>query len=633
LASLVGCSASFNSQPVAGAASVSGLNGSVHGGQQPVTGSHVYLFAAGNAGYQSASTSLLNTSATGVATDAGGNGYVTTDSGGNFTITGDWTCAHATDQVYMLAMGGNPGLAPGTNNTAIVMMNALGTCSTVTSSTFVNINELSTVVAVTALHHYLQDGTHVGTSLTNPAGLTNAFATVANMVDVGANSARTTTPGGNGTVPQPKLHTMANILSACVNSASNTSSACNALFSAAATTGNGTPTDTLGAMRNIAGNLGNGATLFALSPPSPPFQPSLTSAPADFTFSVTYALGSGTPLPANLAIDGSGNVWISNYASSKFPAGTDSIIELSPTGAILSGTGFTSGPVGAPQGLAIDDSGNVWVANGAGNILRLNNAGAVTAGFPVTVSGQPQGIALDTSGNAWVTNAANNTVLEYSPTGAALQSGITSPGFLLPEGIALDTSGNVWVAGLGSNSILKLNSAGVVQSGSGAGYTGGGLNAPSGLVIDGSGNLWVANSISPPSVSTISKFTSAGTAVTTSAGYGSGTPGYEILLAIDGGGQVLSASCGPKCVGSGVDNVVALNSDGSLATGTGGYQNPDFNAPQGIAIDSSGNVWVANTAAVGNAIAGTVTEVIGISKPVKTPLQAALKAGLLGQQP
>ena len=90
--------------PSTSGASGAALSGIVHGGQQPVTGAKVYLYAAGSAGYRSASTSLLNTSTSGVSTDGNGKGYVTTDSSGNFNITGDWSCTNGTEQVYILAL-------------------------------------------------------------------------------------------------------------------------------------------------------------------------------------------------------------------------------------------------------------------------------------------------------------------------------------------------------------------------------------------------------------------------------------------------------------------------------------------------------------------------------------------------
>jgi protocatechuate 3,4-dioxygenase beta subunit len=99
---LTGCSTAFNtpttsSVPHAGAA----LAGAVHGGQQPITGSHIYLFAAGTTGYGSAPTSLLNTSLADVSTDTNGNGYVITDASGNWTISNDYTCPTPSSLVYL----------------------------------------------------------------------------------------------------------------------------------------------------------------------------------------------------------------------------------------------------------------------------------------------------------------------------------------------------------------------------------------------------------------------------------------------------------------------------------------------------------------------------------------------------
>src|SRR5258708_1362045 len=66
------------------------LTGSVHGGQQPIVGAHVYLFAANTTGYGQPSISLLNAASTGASDSLGA--YVTTDASGGFTITGDYAC-------------------------------------------------------------------------------------------------------------------------------------------------------------------------------------------------------------------------------------------------------------------------------------------------------------------------------------------------------------------------------------------------------------------------------------------------------------------------------------------------------------------------------------------------------------
>src|SRR5271170_5257687 len=112
---LTGCSASFNSTMPPASVDGVALHGGVHGGQQGITGSHVYLYAAGTTGYSSAPTSLLNTAASGVSTDTSGNGYVTTVANGAWTITGDYTCPSASSLVYLFATGGNPGLGGGAN--------------------------------------------------------------------------------------------------------------------------------------------------------------------------------------------------------------------------------------------------------------------------------------------------------------------------------------------------------------------------------------------------------------------------------------------------------------------------------------------------------------------------------------
>jgi hypothetical protein len=172
--SLLGCGAgvSSSSGPLSGGA----LRGSVHGGQQPIVGATIQLYAAGTAGYGSSATPLLTSA-------------VTTDATGSFSITGDYTCPSSTSQVYLVATGGNPGLAPGTNNAAIALMAALGPCGlhggeyTLDPNSFITINEVTTVASVYALAAFMGgDAAHVGTSSTNAVGLANSFALVNNLV-------------------------------------------------------------------------------------------------------------------------------------------------------------------------------------------------------------------------------------------------------------------------------------------------------------------------------------------------------------------------------------------------------------------------------------------------------------------
>jgi len=112
---LTGCGvAGTGDAPSAGTLS---LSGRVHGGQQPVSGSTIQLWAAGSSGYGSAATPKLTS-------------VVTTDAGGNFNFSTLYTCPSSTTQMYVTATQGNPGMSSGTNNAGIAMMAALGLAAT-----------------------------------------------------------------------------------------------------------------------------------------------------------------------------------------------------------------------------------------------------------------------------------------------------------------------------------------------------------------------------------------------------------------------------------------------------------------------------------------------------------------------
>ena len=175
--SMIGCGSNL---PSTSAIAGGHLRGTVHGGQQPIVGASIQLYAAGTTGYGSSASPLLTSA-------------VTTDATGSFSITGDYTCPSSTSQLYIVATGGNPGLTPGTNNAASALMTALGPCSlnsghyTLDPNAFISINEVTTVASVYALSAFMGgDATHVGASGTNAVGLANSFAIVNNLVNTAA---------------------------------------------------------------------------------------------------------------------------------------------------------------------------------------------------------------------------------------------------------------------------------------------------------------------------------------------------------------------------------------------------------------------------------------------------------------
>ena len=611
------------------------LGGVVHGGEQPVTGARIYLYSVGFSGYGAASGSLLGGS--GVTTDTNGNGYVSTDANGFFTITGDYPCLG--QQIYLIALGGNPGLAPGTNNTALALMAALGSCSNLSASTNIWVSELSTAAAVTALQQFMTDSVHLGASSGNAAGLTAAMNLVPNLVDLATSNARTSSLLGNGAVPQAKLNTLANILSACVNSTGQGSSACSSLFTAATPSGGTAPIDTITAMLSIAQNPGsNVSALFGLIPSSAPYQPTLPVAPNDFSIGITYT-GGGLTYPGAVAIDAVGNAWVANCpnciqaSTGTTSTGTDSLVGFGTQGSLIAGASGITANIHKPQGLAFAPDGSLWSVNQAlgaqpDQVLRESESGGVASGFPNAANlGTPAGIAIDANNNAWITNQSLNNVVEVT-TSAALGGSVASTGFQVPSGIAIDGTGILFAAGTGSSSILKFNSSGTVLSGSGAGYTGAGLSTPIGLAIDNADHVWAVDN----GTNQVSELNGvAGTDATGANGFNAGL--YQsAVLAIDGNGSVWIPNCRAGCVGSGSpsgspDNVIHVSAAGAQVNPSDGLQDPHFSGVGTVAIDGSGNLWVTNNGGA------SVTELLGVAAPVKTPLAVAAAANQLGTRP
>jgi DNA-binding beta-propeller fold protein YncE len=606
-------STSTQSSSVQGAA----IQGKVHGGQTVISGASIYLYAANNSGYGNASVSLL-TSATGNPADGNGNYYVTTGSDGSFGITGDYTCPSTTSQLYLYATGGNPGSGA---NSAIGLLAALGTCqanSTLSSSLYVVINEVSTIATAYSIAGYATDPLQVSSPNTTLAqtGIANAFATVTNLETLSTGLVLATTPlanGGNGTVPQSEINTLANILAACINSSGPSSSPCTTLFSNAKNASN-TPTDTATAALNIAHNpAANITALYGLQTGITAFQPMLSAAPSDFIVGINYS-GGGLSAPAGVAIDPSGNAWVANNAG-------NSISEFSPVGAALSpaNTGFAGGGLNLPVGIAIDSSANVWVTNYGLNLLTDATATGDSVsefnfrGTPLSSTGftgggiaAPRGIAIDTSGDVWVANDNNRCISELSSSGTPKSGadGYTGGGLFGATGIAVDISGSVWVTDNDVAGLSKFTSTGTPVSASS--YTGGGIGDADMVAIDAGGNVWVTST----SVSTISEFNSTGAPVSP-AGYTGNGINEPFGIAIDGSGSVWAANAAGN-------TVVELNSSGAAISGANGFGDGGINTPAFPAIDGSGNVWVSNFGS------NTITEFVGAAAPVVTPIVANL---------
>jgi hypothetical protein len=560
------------------------------------------MYAAGTSGYGTGAVSILN-----------GSGNVTTASDGTFTVSSGYTCPSSSSQVYLIATGGNVG--SGVNNNATLMA-ALGNCGDLDSSTFVSINEVSSVAAVYALAQFMTPGsTAVGTSSTNVTGLVNAFHTVANIADLAKGTALSTTPAGNGIIPASTINSLANIMEACVDTTGATSS-CTSLFSAATPPGGTQPTDTLSAMLDIAQNPGhNVATLYQISPSKGLFQPSLSGTPNDWTISIEYT-GGGLNAPGLPAVDASGNVWI--------PNGIDpgTLSEFSSIGEPLSGAnGFSGGGLSLPFAVAVDLNGNVWSANfGAPRVSEHTAGGTALSGSGFTATGlsNQYGIALDAAGNVFTANY-NSTVTKLNAAGTSIGQFVNG-GLNFGYSVAVDTSQNVWVANIGplltpGDTVSKFSNTGT--SASLSGFTGGGLNGPAAIAIDATGNAWAGNYSS----NSVSKLSSAGSPL---SGAGYTTPATVSGLAIDGSNTVWTANTD--------GSISHLSNSGSAISPATGYITAAATGEVGIAIDASGNVWTTDAWPNGSGHY-SLFKYIGAAGPTAVPLQQAVKSKLLGQRP
>jgi uncharacterized protein (TIGR03437 family) len=319
--------------------------------------------------------------------------------------------------------------------------------------------------------------------------------------------------------------------------------------------------------------------------------------------SANSALGDGGPatsaslnMPQSVAVDSSGDLFIADTNNAR-------IREVSPAGIIttVAGNGCcgyggdgqqaTSAALNMPQSVAVDSSGNIYIADTGNNVLRKVS----TNGIITTVAGKdelvgyagdggpanaallwsPAGVAVDAAGDLFIADTVNNVIREVSASSGnistvagnyALQSfagdggPATSAGLYRPTGVFVDTSGNLYIADYGDNRIRKVSTSGTITTIAGngtAGFSGDGgpataadLYSPTSVAVDASGNVYIAVTFS----NRLREVSTSGI-ITTVAG----------------------------------DGALGFYGDGGAAT------NALLNHPAGVAVDASGDIFIADT--------------------------------------
>ncbi|MEI8208292.1 MAG: hypothetical protein WCG16_03740, partial [Methylococcales bacterium] len=207
----------------------------------------------------------------------------------------------------------------------------------------------------------------------------------------------------------------------------------------------------------------------------------------NFTLKINGGLtGAGsTPLQTfqfdtsnSLVVDASGNIYITNATG-------NNVNEYSSTGILIKQHSPIDG-VTNPKSLALDASGDLFVANGGTNnsVTEYSSAGKLLRTLSSGIS-SPSSLATDASGNVFVANNGSNTITEYSASGNLLHTIQTSASANMPLFLTTDNSGNVYIANYSNSTVTEYSASGTLIRTLSIG------NSPIAITVDTNGNLFV----------------------------------------------------------------------------------------------------------------------------------------------
>jgi uncharacterized protein (TIGR03437 family) len=382
------------------------------------------------------------------------------------------------------------------------------------------------------------------------------------------------------------------------------------------------------------------------------------------------AVGAMLNVPQGVAVDAGGNLYIADTANHRIrqvsPDGTISTAAgtglATYSGDNVGGTGITTssgdnGPatkssVVLPTAVAVDAAGNLYIADFGNSKIRVVSRGVIksVAGNQdgeAPLDGQtvasirlngPTGVAVDPDGNVYLTEGSigsgsgrsggdfrvwevstSGLFTDFAGTGAASYSGdgasAATAQFNVPGSVAVDPAGNIYVADALNNRVRKITPAGAVSTVAGtgvAGYSGDGssalkaqLNGPMGVAVDAFGDIFIADTRN----NRIRKVTDTGIIYTVmgngNAGFlGDGGPAPLAAIhapqgvAVDGFGNLYVADTGNHRVRMATPTLNITTIAGNGRPGFSGdgapAQNAQLNSPAAVAVDAAGNVYVAD---------------------------------------
>lgn len=283
-----------------------------------------------------------------------------------------------------------------------------------------------------------------------------------------------------------------------------------------------------------------------------------------FTGDTTAAKAAELYSPVGIALDGAQTLYIADQVNNRIREITASTQIINTTvgngtaGYAGDNAGGSTAELNGPQGVVVDSTGNFYIADTNNNVIRK-----------VTPSGQVSTVAGD---NAFGPGFSGDNA---SPTTAQLNA---------PSAVALDSAGNLYIADTANNRIRKVNFAtniistvagtgGTTFSGDGLPATDASISAPRGIVFDAAGNLYIADS------------------------------GNHAIRMVSAATKLISTIAGTGALGYNGDNIPATQAE--------------LNYPAGVALDSAGNLYIADTQnfRIRKISNGTITTIGGTGQP------------------
>jgi uncharacterized protein (TIGR03437 family) len=344
--------------------------------------------------------------------------------------------------------------------------------------------------------------------------------------------------------------------------------------------------------------------------------------------------------PCGLAMDSLGGLYIadsSNNRIRKVSGGVITTVAGNGTPGFSGDNGpATSAHLAYPQGVAVDSAANLYIADyGNNRVRRVSNAvittvaGNGTPGFsgdsgPATSAqlANPEGVAVDSAANLYIADTSNSRIRKVSNGVIATVAGNGTVGFsgdngpptsaqlANPWGVAVDSAANLYIADYGNNRIRKVSN-GTITTVAGNGTRGfSGDNGPAtsaqfydpgGLAVDSAGNLYIAdygnNRIRKVSNGLITTAAGGGAALGDNGPATSAQLSNPYGVAVDSAGNLYVADWGNnriRKVANGTITTVAGNGTRGFSGDNGPPTNAQLANPQGVAVDSAGNLYIAD---------------------------------------